>query len=143
MFHLKHKFLNIARRTSYLGLSLLTLLMASSASLAFTRPAYAAPVSNKCAKVNSDCNCDTSTDLNPNNCGIVYYIWLIINVLSALTGIVLVISLIAAGIQWTTAGDNPQQLSAAKTRIVNMLIALFLFAFTYAFLQWVVPGGVF
>ena len=99
-------------------------------------------VSTSCSKVSDSCAC-INTHLTTGNCGIIFYLWVIINVLSALAGIVLVVSLIAAGIQWSTAGDNPQQLSAAKTRIFNVIIALFLFVFTYAFLQWVVPGGIF
>ena len=66
-----------------------------------------------------------------------------VNFLSAFVGIVVVGSIILGGIQYAMAGDNPQAVSAAKQRIMNGLIALVAFMFTYAFLQWLVPGGVF
>lgn len=87
-----------------------------------------------------DCN---SAVITRENCGIVWYLQLLINTLSALVGIVVVIVIIVAGIQWSTAGNNPQQLSAAKNRIFNAILALLVFIFMYAFLQWVVPGGIF
>lgn len=62
---------------------------------------------------------------------------------SALVGIGLVISFIVAGIQYTTAGSNASQVSAAKTRIYVTVIAFFLYAFAFTFLQWLIPGGIF
>jgi len=67
----------------------------------------------------------------------------IINFLSAGVGIVIVGMLLVGGIQYMVAGANPQALTAAKARISNALIALLAFIFTFAFLQWLVPGGIF
>lgn len=89
--------------------------------------------------VENDCNEDV---INQDNCGIIGYIVLIINVLSALVGAVIVISLIVAGIQYSTSGADPQKVSAAKNRIRNAVIALVFFIFSYAFLNYLVPGGV-
>lgn len=71
--------------------------------------------------------------------------WLnkIINTLTALTGLVIVISLIIAGIQYMTARDNASQVAAAKNRIVMSILAFVLYLLGAAFLQWLVPGGVF
>lgn len=66
-----------------------------------------------------------------------------INFLSALVGIAVVGSIVLGGIQYTTAGADPQKVSGAKNRIFNALIALFAYLFIYAFLQWLVPGGLF
>ena len=63
--------------------------------------------------------------------------------LSALVGVVVVGVIILGGIQYALAGDNPSAVTAAKSRIINGLIALGAFLLTYAFLQWLVPGGVF
>lgn len=79
---------------------------------------------------------------DPNHCGILDYLVIFINVLSALAGIVIVGSLIVAGIQYSSSGNNPQQVSAAKDRIRNAIIALFFFIFGYALLNYLVPGGV-
>jgi hypothetical protein len=80
--------------------------------------------------------------INPNN-PIIKDINLFVNILSGLIGIAVVGSIILGGIQYSLAGDNPQALSAAKGRIMNGLTALVAFIFTYAFLQWLIPGGVF
>lgn len=82
------------------------------------------------------------TALSKENCGIIYYLVLLINVLSGLVGIVIVIMITIGGIQYSTARDNPQAAVAAKGRITNAVMALVFFLFTYAFLQWIVPGGV-
>lgn len=66
-----------------------------------------------------------------------------INLLSATVGIVIVLSLVFAGIQYMTAGGNASQVAAAKNRIVMAILALVLFLFTYAILQWLIPGGIF
>lgn len=67
----------------------------------------------------------------------------IVNFLAALVGVIVIGSLIFGGIQYTIAGDNSNLTGAAKKRIINSLVALAAFIFTYAFLQWLIPGGVF
>ena len=70
-------------------------------------------------------------------------IQLVVNFLSAGLGVVVVAVIIVGGIQYMTAGDNPQAVSAAKQRIINGLIALMAFLLTFAFLNWLIPGGIF
>jgi hypothetical protein len=67
----------------------------------------------------------------------------IVNFLSAGVAIVIAGSIIVAGIQYTMAGNQPQVLTSARNRIINSVIALFAFLLIFAFLQWVIPGGVF
>jgi hypothetical protein len=67
----------------------------------------------------------------------------IIKVLSAGVGIIVTGSIIVAGIQYAFAGDNSQMVSNAKHRIVKSFIALIVFMFIFAFIQWIVPGGLF
>jgi hypothetical protein len=67
----------------------------------------------------------------------------IINFLGAGVGIVATGAIIVGGIQYAAAGGNPNAVTAAKKRITDALIALLAFLFLYAFLQWIVPGGVF
>jgi hypothetical protein len=86
---------------------------------------------------------DCTAGLAPGQCGIVDYIQLAINVLSAMTGVVIVIMLVVGGIQYSMSADNANETEAAKTRIRNALVALVAFLFTFAFLQYVVPGGAF
>lgn len=90
----------------------------------------------------ANCNPNNSQQLNKENCGIYAYLVLFINALSAMVGVVVVGMIIMGGIQYAMSADDPQKVSAAKDRIRNAIIALVAFIFTYAFLQWIVPGGV-
>ncbi len=67
----------------------------------------------------------------------------IVNALAAGVGIVVVGSIIVGGIQYSVAGDQPGKLEEAKKRIANALFALVAFFLTWAFLEWLIPGGVF
>ncbi|TXG76667.1 hypothetical protein E6Q11_04200 [Candidatus Dojkabacteria bacterium] len=89
----------------------------------------------------NDCQ-QGSSSLNAENCGIVKWLQTFINILSAAAGLVITIVIIVGGIQYSAAKDDPQAVAAAKSRITNAIIALAAFIFFYAFLQWVVPGGV-
>jgi uncharacterized membrane protein YraQ (UPF0718 family) len=68
---------------------------------------------------------------------------IIVNFLSGLVGIVVVGTLILGGIQYSMAGDSPDAVGKAKQRITNALLALVAFLLIFAFLQWIIPGGVF
>ncbi len=92
--------------------------------------------------VNIPTDCKESP-VTKENCGIVKYLFLLINTLSALVGIVVIGMIIIGGIEWSASNDNPQRVAAARSKIVNAVLALLVFIFTYAFLQWVVPGGIF
>ncbi len=87
----------------------------------------------------------TSADItaDPGNCAILAWLLILINALSGLVGIIVVIMIIVGGIQYSAAGDDPQKITEAKQKITNALLALFVFIFMFAFLQWVVPGGLF
>lgn len=92
--------------------------------------------SNK--KLEGDCK---DKDLT-KDCGIVEYIVLFSRVLSGIVGIVIVIMITIGGVQFSTARDNPQAVAAARGRIVNALLALVFYMFSFALLQWLVPGGI-
>lgn len=90
---------------------------------------------------NPDGDC-VGTSINQNNCGIVKYLVIFINALSAMVGLVVVGSIIYGGIQYSSSSGDPSKASAAKDRIRNAIIALLFFLFGYALLNWLVPGGV-
>lgn len=58
-------------------------------------------------------------------------------------GILSVFGLVIAGIQYTAAQDNPQNVAAAKSRINNIIIGILIYLTMFALLQWLIPGGVF
>jgi RsiW-degrading membrane proteinase PrsW (M82 family) len=65
-----------------------------------------------------------------------------IKLLSALVGIIVVVSIVVAGIQYSSAGGDPSKVVAARKRITNAIIALLAYLFMFAFLQWLLPGGI-
>jgi len=80
--------------------------------------------------------------LSSENCEIVGYLVLAINIMSAVAGMAIVFSIMFAGFQYMTAQDNPGQIQQARTRIIWAISALLLFLFSYAILNFLVPGGV-
>jgi uncharacterized membrane protein len=63
--------------------------------------------------------------------------------LSGLFGLIAVISVIIGGIQFSASGGDPQRVAVARQRISKTVLAIFAYAFLYAFLQFIIPGGVF
>jgi hypothetical protein len=93
--------------------------------------------------VSDDCDQPNVESLNEKNCGIIGYIVTITNFLSALVGVVIVAMIILGGIQYSMAGADPSKVQAAKQKIFNALLALVLFIFGFALVQWLIPGGLF
>lgn len=91
----------------------------------------------------SDCEVSGGQRLNQDNCGIIKYIVVFTKTLSVLVGIVVVTMIAVGGVQYAASRDEPSQVAAAKDRIRNAILALVFYIFAMAFLQWLVPGGVF
>ncbi|MEK7153078.1 MAG: hypothetical protein AAB834_03965 [Patescibacteria group bacterium] len=70
------------------------------------------------------------------------YVNPLIKLLSALVGIFVVISIVVGGIMYGSAGGDPGKVTAAKKRIYNAILALLAYLFMFAFLQWLLPGGI-
>lgn len=70
------------------------------------------------------------------------YVNPLIQLLSALVGLAVVISIIFGGIQYVTSAGDPQRAEAGKKRIVESLVGLAAFMLLYAFLQYITPGGI-
>lgn len=66
-----------------------------------------------------------------------------VNFLSALVAVVVIGSIMVGGIQYALGGDNAEKVGQAKKRISTSLFAFLIFILTFAFLQWLIPGGVF
>jgi hypothetical protein len=69
------------------------------------------------------------------------YINPLIDLLAALVGVAVVISLVIGGIQYGSSGGDSQKVTAAKNRIRNAIIALITFVFLYTMLNFLIPGG--
>ena len=74
---------------------------------------------------------------------IVDLLFAFIRFLSDGIGLVIVASIIYAGIQYTTAGGDPNNVKKAVTPIRSSIVALLLFIFMYAILNYLIPSGFF
>lgn len=90
----------------------------------------------------TDCDEAPGVELTAENCGIINYLVIAINLLSGVAGLAVVASVMIAGFQYMTAQDNSGQIEAARKRIIWAITALLMLIFTYAFLNFIVPGGV-
>ena len=88
-------------------------------------------------------NCPTAGKTNGNGlqCLVDTYVTPLVQLVSALVGLATVISIVVAGIQYSSSADDPSKVQAAKTRITRSIIAFIAFIFLFAFLQWILPGG--
>jgi len=84
----------------------------------------------------------TSIDLGCKGSGnpIMDMSFAIIRLLSDGVGILVVGSVVVAGIQFTMARNDPQNVANATNRIRTSLIALLIFIFAYAILNYIIPG---
>ena len=111
-------------------------------------PAYAAdpPPKLNCSVLPQSI-CDSAnnqaTDGDVSNTGVFKLLEFVLGVMTAGVGIVAVGAIIYAGILYTSAGDNQQQVTQAKDTIKNTAIGLVAFGFMYLILNWLIPGGVF
>lgn len=132
-------------------LSLSILLMTSLPVLALSPSVFADKPAegggSAAASTDPDCNNPSPTPQSLHSCVkhnvIIQDLNVIINILGAVVGVVVTGVIILGGVQYSLAGDSPDGVTKAKKRITSGLMALIAFIFIYAFLQWIVPGGVF
>lgn len=65
-----------------------------------------------------------------------------VDLLSAVAGVAVVVAIIMGAIQYSGSAGDANKTAKAKERIRNAVIALIAFAFLYAFLKWILPGGI-
>lgn len=78
-------------------------------------------------------------ELNP----IVDMAFALFRFLSAGVGLLVIGSVIFAGIQYSASRGNPQATGAAIKRITNAIIGLLIYIFMFAILNFIIPGGLF
>jgi hypothetical protein len=108
----------------------------------FSNVIASSDIKSECGQ-NSQDNCSDCTKVAAGDCSIIDDLVVAINFLAAGVGIVVVIMIVIGGIEYTTSADNPQSVASARKKIINALIALVSFIFLYAFLNFIIPGGVF
>lgn len=90
-----------------------------------------------------DCANDSGSDCLKKQSFITKDVQPVVDTLSALVIIVIIGNIIYGGIQYAMAGDKPETMGAAKKRITTSLVALLIFILLVAFVQYLIPGGIF
>jgi hypothetical protein len=93
----------------------------------------------------NDCD-DVKTsviDCTTANAGIWGLLLLVINILTAGIGIAAVAGIVYGSVLYTSAGSSPEQVKKAIGIITNVVIGLVAYALMYAFLNFIIPGGLF
>ncbi len=75
--------------------------------------------------------------------GILDLTFALIRFLSIGVGIVVIGSIVVAGIQYTASRGDPSATAKALARINSTVIALIIYIFSYAILNWLIPAGIF
>ena len=110
----------------------LVVLMTVCFGLGLGQPAFAA----KCGGADTSLiECDDSEG------GIWHILSLAVDILSIGVGILGVIGILVAGIQFLTSKDNVAQNQKAKTRLFQITIGLAVYAVVFVFVEWLLPGG--
>ncbi len=95
--------------------------------------------SHTCGGKNNDIKTSIDFGCQAKGNAILDLLFAFIRFLSYGAGLAIIGSLIYAGIHYSAARGDPQAVGLAKTRIQNVIIALFLFIFTYAILNFLIP----
>jgi hypothetical protein len=102
--------------------------------------------SSKCDPTSAEAatnKCCLASDLNSDNCGIIAYLNIAFNFVSGGVTLAIIGNIVLAGIQYSTAQGDPSAVGKSKKRIRDAIIAFIMFLSLYAFIQWLIPGGVF
>lgn len=118
------------------AISSVTLQPINTASTTITPEADADRVEDPALACSSESTTDEDCDL------IRKYINPIIAFLAALVGVAVTIGIISGGIKYASAGADPSKVAAATKQITNAILALIIFLFLGAALNWLVPGGI-
>jgi len=68
---------------------------------------------------------------------------MVLNILTAGVGVAATIGIIIAALQYSSAENKSDQVHNAKMRIWNIILGLVCYFVMYAFLQFLIPGGLF
>ena len=90
----------------------------------------------------SEAPAEAKTAILPSDWKIEDILNMVLVVVTTGVGIAAVGSIVFAGILYITARDNAAQVSKAKTMITNTIIGIIAYILMWAFLEWIIPGGI-
>lgn len=86
--------------------------------------------------------CPSGAQNNASACLFEKYINPAIQLLAVCVGLIVVIAIIVGAVEYITSSGDPQKAANGKKRIMSALVGLIAFLLIYAFLQFIIPGGV-
>ena len=113
----------------------LALVLAVGGFLALTRPAVMAADNCDTAILNSDW-CEPGDDGQ----GIQQILELVVNILSMGVGVLAILGIMICGFMYATAGGDEGKVKTAKTRILEIVIGLIVYALLYWGMTFLIPG---
>lgn len=114
----------------------LALLLTGAIGVLAPATVYADDKDDKCVETNLFGKvCD-----DDNGSGIFFILNIILTILTFGVGIAGTVGIVIAGIQYSSAKDNEQQVAKAKMRIVQIVIGMAIWAILYVALRWLLPG---
>ena len=90
----------------------------------------------------SEAPAEAKTAILPSDWKIEDILNMVLVVVTTGVGIAAVGSIVFAGVLYITARDNAAQVSKAKTMIMNTIIGIVAYILMWAFLEWIIPGGI-
>lgn len=103
---------------------------------------------NECgeSKTVFDFGCCTQAEADDGECEfvenpILAVLFAVITFVTYGIGIIITLAIVISGIQYATAQGDPGTVKKARTRIFNAVVALLLYLFSFAILNYLVPGG--
>lgn len=86
---------------------------------------------------------DPSISCSHDSCDLINkYVNPLISLLTAVVGVVAVASIIYGGIMYATSTGDPQKAAKARGHLVKTVLGLVGYVFFYAFIQFLIPGGI-
>ena len=77
---------------------------------------------------------------NGDGSSIIHILNLVVDILTMGIGILGVIGITVVGIQYLTAGGSEEKTRKAKTRMLEIVIGLIVYALIYALIKWLMPS---
>jgi hypothetical protein len=88
-------------------------------------------------------SCPQGGTSNPQDNGVWGLLIVIINILSAGVGIAAVGGVVIGSFMYMTAGGSPERTKKANLFLTNVILGIIVYAAMWAFLNFLIPGGLF
>jgi hypothetical protein len=99
-----------------------------------------------CAGTNTlilNCSQSGGKSSDPSTSGVWGLLLLAINILTAGVGIAAVAGIVIGSFMYMTAGGAPDRMKKANLFLVNVILGIVAYAAMWAFLNFIIPGGLF